>query len=844
MNTITDQIIAEIDSNREWAAKFDRQRELEEKMRTMGIDRYWSQVAKARDKGNETGLRPVRRLMNFAIEKMVTGIHQFLEEAKSGKAGRRNTAVKYLELLEPEVLALVTARTVLDGVAKEDNVVPLARRIATLLEDELSFRKFKKEFPKEFDYLVNRQERLSSHYDRNSRVLIHNMKARGVDPEDWPAKDQVRVGVKLIEIMVETTGLVEMITRPVDVKREETVVVATEQTVEWLDEEHNRCSMLSPTYLPTVIPPKPWTSPYSGGYWTPRVRRLALIKTYSKRYLEELSEQEMPEVYDAVNAMQHTAWRVNREVLEVMRTLWGAKSTLGNIPSAEDHPLPPKPTWLVELEATGEAVNKDDWTEEQWRDFKDWKRQATDTYTQNFRMKSMRLQFAKILSIAEMFEEEPEIYFPHQLDFRGRAYAVPMFLQPQGSDEARGLLEFARGVPIEDDEGYAWLAIHGANSYGEDKIPLMDRVRWVEDHQDEIIACAVDPYSNKLWADADKPWQFLAFCFEWAAFAEQGWGYVSHLPVQMDGSCNGLQNFSAILRDPVGAKATNLIPQEKPADIYQEVADKVIEVVEDDALHGDEETAEIARGWLHYGVTRKVCKRPVMTLAYGAKKFGFRQQVHEDTVMPAKVNGNYPWNANPFKVSAYMGNIIWDCVGEVVVAARQAMDWLQKAAAAAAKLDLPIRWATPDGLMVQQNYQKLNTQRIRMAFKGSSHLMTVADGTKKGLNKNRQKNGIAPNWVHSMDATHLRSTVRHAWELGIRSYSLVHDSYGTHAANAEVLAVALREEFHRQYSEQDVLEDFKRDLERQLPPGTELPDLPEKGTLDLSLVLESQYFFA
>ena len=39
----------------------------------------------------------------------------------------------------------------------------------------------------------------------------------------------------------------------------------------------------------------------------------------------------------------------------------------------------------------------------------------------------------------------------------------------------------------------------------------------------------------------------------------------------MDGSCNGLQNFSAMLRDEVGGKAVNLIPSDKPQDVYMEV---------------------------------------------------------------------------------------------------------------------------------------------------------------------------------------------------------------------------------------------------------------------------------
>ncbi len=39
---ITNEIIQAIESNEEWQRKMPRQIELEEKMRNMGIDRYWT----------------------------------------------------------------------------------------------------------------------------------------------------------------------------------------------------------------------------------------------------------------------------------------------------------------------------------------------------------------------------------------------------------------------------------------------------------------------------------------------------------------------------------------------------------------------------------------------------------------------------------------------------------------------------------------------------------------------------------------------------------------------------------------------------------------------------------
>uniref|UniRef100_A0A804UJ27 DNA-directed RNA polymerase n=1 Tax=Zea mays TaxID=4577 RepID=A0A804UJ27_MAIZE len=41
-----------------------------------------------------------------------------------------------------------------------------------------------------------------------------------------------------------------------------------------------------------------------------------------------------------------------------------------------------------------------------------------------------------------------------------------------------------------------------------------------------------------------------------------------------DGSCNGLQHYAALGRDYMGAVAVNLVPGEKPADIYSEIASR------------------------------------------------------------------------------------------------------------------------------------------------------------------------------------------------------------------------------------------------------------------------------
>ena len=116
------------------------------------------------------------------------------------------------------------------------------------------------------------------------------------------------------------------------------------------------------------------------------------------------------------------------------------------------------------------------------------KRRKENVDSFNAASKSKRLQIDKIIKLAKQKEKEPDIYFPHQLDFRGRAYPIPMFLNPQGIEYSRALLEFSKGERMSNNADSArWLAIHGANQYGEDKCSLDDRVKWVKDNQDLLL---------------------------------------------------------------------------------------------------------------------------------------------------------------------------------------------------------------------------------------------------------------------------------------------------------------------------------------------------------------------
>ncbi len=813
------------------------QLQLEEEMRSFGIDRYREAQKSAVETGSETRMSAVRRLLDGAHERVVAAIEAFIAKANTGKAGKRHAALAMIRAADDnDLLAHLALRQVLDSITSGQTLQGAAIHLGTLIEDERLYRAFREQKPDAYKGVRKRLEGVS--HERHRRVsATQSAKKLGTNTQEWSVREKLLLGAKLIELVIESTNLATIKRQAAGGENTPVVIEATEMTIKWLTEEHSRMEWLSPMYLPCVVPPKPWTTPFDGGYHSGRVRRLTLVKTNQRQYLEDLSKEDLSEVYAGVNALQETPWAINPKVLDVMKHVWDKGLDLPVVPKADNLPLPNKPTWLVE------GVTKETMTEDQLAAFKEWKSRAAEAHNVNARLISRRLAFSRMLWVAEKFKDLA-IYYPHQLDFRGRIYPVPLYLHPQGNDAQRGLLEFANGCPINDADGELWLAVHGAGCWGVDKVSLEARRQWIIDNEEAIIAAANDPLSHRFWADAEKPWQALAFCFDWAGYRREGYDYVSSLPVQMDGTCNGLQNFSAILRDAVGGAAVNLVPADKPSDIYQKVADVVIKRVEADAVGEDAEKAALARGWLG-NITRKVCKRPVMTLAYGAKAFGFKQMIYDDSIQPWKQSDKpFPFEGPGWEAAAYLGALIWECVGEVVIAARSAMDWLQEAARIATKADLPVVWRTPTGFVVRQEYTVANIKRIDFMMQDVRIRLSINEDTSHKLDIRKQASGVSPNWVHSLDASHMVRTINACREAGMRSFCMIHDSYGTHAGNAAVMAWNLRNEFVRMYSERDVLRDFRDDLQVLLPDGVELPALPEHGDLDLNMVLESPFFFA
>lgn len=815
------------------------QEALEKESRALTIQRFEAQLTERKQKEEESATYYGAPLMKRAIEPMAEAIKAKIEEAESGRSGPRMTAIPTLKQFDPKVIAFFTAKTIIDKLTSRTNKLQtVAVQIGKNLEDELRYQSFQDQHPWLFQKLMTEIDTTRAR-KRQNLVSAYN---RYCDAwSGWSDQTYLHTGMLLIDLFQQVTGFIEVVDKREEKNKTYKIVVPSAEVINFIEKNFDAAQMLNPVYLPMVVPPADWEGPRGGGYLTIHSKQLTLVKTKNRNYLEELEgmPDQMAPVYEAINHIQRTPWKVNEFVLAAFQIIHDRGLATAGLPSGEDLPVPPSP-----LDKDQDSKTLTDVQKEQ---FKAWKKAATAVYDENIRIKSKRLMTSKIRMIAEKFSVYESIYFPHTMDFRGRIYPAPMYLNPQGNSLAKGLLQFADGKPLGTNEAACELAIHGANCYGYDKASMQERVDWVVEHQEQILQAGTDPMGDLWWAkEADDPWSFLAFCHEWVGYCEHGYDHVSYIPIAKDGSCSGLQHFSAALRDPEGGSAVNLIPTDRPADIYQTVIDKTIAKVQADLTHSGEK--DIAQAWLDYGMSRKTAKRTTMTRVYGSTLYSARAFVQEyimDTdAKRRQEDPDYisPLKEREFEAAVYLAKHVWSSINETVIAAKDGMDWLQECARELAAENLPIVWTTIDGFPVMQNYPDMAKRRVKTKFGDQLVYLTVQEAIKDKLDRRRQGNGISPNWVHANDGCHLRMTVNLAAFNGVTHFAMIHDSFGCHAADVEMLGACLRETFVELYVDNDPLLRFKAEGEALV--GKELPALPEKGELDVTQVRDSEFFFA
>lgn len=749
--------------------------------------------------------------------------------------------------------------------------------------------------------------------------------------EPWNAQVKAKLGVALVKMLIDSclidvrqpNGSIESIsafyhrmhaTTEQGKKRTVGMIDVHEQVINQLTVDGMKEAFV-PKFLPMIIEPVPWQRYNVGGYLTHREKIMRYRGNLHEELLQE-KDKEMVEgrgpglsrVYEAVTALGKVPWSINNEILQVMQTIFQLGGGVCAVPPLRNKPLPPPPRKTF-------GMHRDDGGNLRFhalpnKEIKDRYMDINKTRKVNKELHSIRCDFQHKLRVAQEFAVWDRFYCPHNLDFRGRAYPLPPHLNHLGSDISRGLLLFADRKPL-GSAGLKWLYVQAANLWGNgvDKFPLQGRVEWVEKNLGTVLENAQDPLRSKStggsaafdkgnnifldgllgdinggnsvytttiaatsssgdplprWHKAEEPFQFLATCIEIRNALASGdpSTYKSNLPIHQDGSCNGLQHYAAMGRDLSGGAAVNLLPSDGPQDVYTQMADRVDAKIRRDRANGVWE-AQLLLDSLG-GVDRKLVKQTVMTSVYGVTFVGARNQIANRL----KERG-FADSREMFKVSSYAARITLDELAMMFSEAKGIMNWLGAVAAEVVqKTGETVTWTTPLGLPIMQPYRNKETHEVSTVMQSIS-LLKEEDERKLKVTKTRQKSAFAPNFVHSLDSTHMMMTAIECSKRGI-AFAGVHDSFWTHAGDIERMNKILRDQFIKMHK-QDILGKLKKELEtkykEKMAPATSsasslsksgsgggykkhnnncflIEDVPKRGDLNLDDLKESVYFFS
>lgn len=591
---------------------------------------------------------------------------------------------------------------------------------------------------------------------------------------------------------------------------------------------------LQPQQLPMLCKPRPWTSWNNGGYWySPSTIVRSKECPEQVAYIAAASERgQMQAVFDGLNVLGETAWTVNKPILKVLSQIWNSKQEFLDVPphvqpqpDLSDIPVPSRDSDPGEL--------------------RDYRRQCRNRVLENGRLYSQRCDLNYKLDIARALLGE-RFYMPHNLDFRGRAYPLSPHFNHMGNDVSRSLLIFWEGKKL-GPRGLYWLKIHLANLFGVNKASHEERVQFADTHMDDILNSANEPLgpNGGWWKEADSPFQALATCFELKSALEHPEGpenFESHLSVHQDGSCNGLQHYAALGGDFEGAYQVNLQAADRPQDVYSRVCEIVKEKVQNETDPRHIAVAQLVAPILN----RKVVKQTVMTHVYGVTYAGAREQVANRL----KDIDNFP-DEMVFKSAAYIAQKVLDAVRELFTSAHEIQDWLGDNASnisravtfdpslhgADSKFVSSVIWTTPLGLPIVQPYRVPKSKQVQTELQ----TIHISDPYSfQSVNPRKQKTAFPPNYIHSLDASHMLMSALQCSKDGI-TFASVHDSYWTHAADIDCMNKNLRECFVTLHSDNLIVK-LKDEFQTRYGNHLEVIEIPAKSAPGIAIkTLRDQY---
>jgi DNA-directed RNA polymerase len=766
------------------------QREFDARSEAVKRLRERTRIAEERTYASSTvyGNAFIKQGLGALTEEISSRLHRISQGWVSDKA----QAVVPIKNCDPAILALITAKGVLDVLGSRSlervTYANVAAHVGRLVQDQIMLDQFEASHPELFA-----QSKLHIHAHKGYLYKVQrfraSMRRHEIKPLSWSSAVKHLVGGWLVDRLAHATGwIATRIVQKVP-QKQQTILTYSKEFLDAKEALLAQAEGLSALLWPMLCEPNDWTADHKGGYLTNELRRHSkLVRT---RHFGGCSVIPGSTALAMLNRLQRVPYKLNTKVLDVANFCQEHRITVGKFRAEEPTPPPPKP---------------DPWETASEEDKIAYRRARTDIEDNNSSLAQKNYRTTECLFVSNKYREDT-FWIPWSFDFRGRVYPIPTSLSPQGTDFEKSLFLFEEEGPVND----WWLAFQVATTWGLDKAPLKERIEWTRNNHPLISLIASDPTGTiNEWSSAEEPWCFLAAAMEYYDCVIDKNKKTSGLPVSVDATCSGLQHLSALALDKTAAEMVNVVPTEKPSDGYAIVAQKAKEQLPEH---------------LHKEITRKTCKRTVMTTPYGVTENSAREYIRSE------LKGV---ELQPGELQAIVKAIYRYAVREVFAGPCRSMEFIQKTAGEYIKAgNTQVEWVTPSGFPVVQIYRRNDCERINTKLLGQrvqTHLLKPFEERQIDLKK--AKTAAAPNLVHSLDAA-LLHLVFAEWD---RPFTVIHDCILGRSCDMDGMAAAIRDKFVEIYS-QPVLKNWAESL------GMPFDESVMINTLDINDVQNSAYFF-
>ena len=587
-------------------------------------------------------------------------------------------------------------------------------------------------------------------------------------------------------------------------------------------------SRLLPNRLPMICRPVTHTEDETGGLMDWSMRKLrhttALKEQPDEEMLREVDPNCMSKVTrKVINTLQNNEWRVNDRVLDVANNLWKAGRETGSIPPYDQGQTLDMPDFPED----GSKTEQHEWMDEKSRRWAKWAKNE-----------AARLQMQ--VRMHEAYKIRPFVlWHAYFCDFRGRYYSDSYLLHPQGGDLDKALIMAVQPEEVTSN-GLYWIKVNLANLMGVDKISFDQRVKWCDSQMElwrEVVAYPEG--TTDIWED-DAPkknasFQRLAAIFDLIKAIDTG---MTQVPVQVDGSCNGIQHWAAMTRDETIGPEVNLTNGDKPRDVYQLVADGCTEMCNEDPTDWRLHFLEQYEG----RIPRKVCKRSVMCDPYGISDHSVRQYVlqekHLDWCQAKGLNMHQAANEMGTLICTTKERLMKHC-NHGKLYSQLLCGWV------GGEVDKPMSWTTPTGFKVINKYNPRSPKKSNVKVWDKKFDLTFGYYTNE-YDCDQALTAMPPNFVHSLDAAHMGLVIDRLVDMGVEFFSMIHDSFGCMANNMSMLREVTKETFHEihQKDQLSLLRDAAEAIVgERLPEQHPARTHEQRGSLDIDGVLRADYLF-